>query len=128
MKIGSYAANAMNAFSTSVAVSANNIANSNTDGFKASRTSLESGPNGEGVRVAAVTEDPSAGPMVPGLVTSENATTGRIETQRQMVEGSNTDLPTEMVNLIVNENAYGANANVVRTDDEMTQTVLDMKI
>ncbi len=128
MKIGSTAADAMNAFSTSVAVTANNLANVNTDGFKASRIDFETGPDGEGVRVSSITEDTSAGPMKEEVVTTEDTETGRVETERELVEGSNTDVATEMVNLMVNENAYGANAEVVRTEDEMAQTVLDMKV
>lgn len=128
MKIGSTAADALNAFGTSVAVTANNLANVNTDEFKASRTNLETGPDGEGVRVSSITEDASAGPVKEELVTVENAETGQVETERQLVEGSNTDVSVEMVNLIVDENAYGANAEVIRTEDEMTETVLDMKV
>jgi flagellar basal-body rod protein FlgC len=43
---------------------ANNIANVNTDGFKARRVVLESGPSDEGVRIAAVYRDMSPGPAV----------------------------------------------------------------
>ncbi len=128
MRIGSTAADAMNAFSTSVAVTANNLANVSTDEFKASRTNLETGPDGEGVRVSSITEDSSSGPLKEEVVARENAETGRVETERDLVEGSNTDVATEMVNLMVNENAYGANAEMIRTEDEMAQTVLDMKV
>lgn len=115
MKIGSTAAEAMKAFGTSVAVTANNLANINTDGFKAGRANLETGADGQGVRVSSITEDQSSGPIVS---VQENET----------VEGSNTDVTIEMVNLTINENAFGANANVIRTEDEMVQTVLDMKV
>ncbi len=128
MKIGSTAAEALNAFSTSVAVTANNLANISTDEFKASRTNLETGPDGQGVRVSSITRDESSGPLKQEAVPTENPDTGRVQTGQQFVEGSNTDVATEMVNLIVNENAYGANAEVIRTDDEMTQTVLDLKV
>jgi flagellar basal-body rod protein FlgC len=116
---------ALGAYTTRARVSANNIANVNTDGFKASRADLETGPDGQGVRVSRIAEDTSAGPMVQSLVPTADPLTGRIETETQWVEGSNTDIPREMVNLMTSERAYAANAATIRTWDEMVGTVLD---
>jgi flagellar hook protein FlgE len=44
------------------------------------------------------------------------------------IEGSNTDIPRNFVNLILSEFAYGANATVIRTMDEMTGSILNVKV
>lgn len=89
-----------------VQASARNIANINTDGYKAERVALENGPSGEGVRVAAVQKD-----AVFGL------------------EQLNTvDLPREFSQLSVIENAYSATAATIRTLDEMTGAILNVKV
>lgn len=43
-------------------------------------------------------------------------------------EGSNTDLPREFANLMISEWAYSANAVVVRTQDEMTGSIVNIKV
>lgn len=116
MAIGSIAAQGMTATAVSQRVTANNIANVNTEGFKASRTDLETGPDGQGVRVSDIRETTTPGP----LVSSANP-------QNQgYVEGSNTDLATEAVNMIQNQTSYSAGAALIRTGDEMTGTLLNM--
>ncbi|MDL2280044.1 flagellar basal body protein [Desulfovibrio sp. OttesenSCG-928-G11] len=47
---------------------------------------------------------------------------------RGLVEGSNTDLAREFVNLVSAENAYSAVAVVIRTMDEMVGSVLNVKV
>ncbi len=42
------------------------------------------------------------------------------------VEGSNVDIATQLSNLIVAQNAYGANAKVITTANQMLQTTLSM--
>ncbi|WP_147821915.1 flagellar basal body rod C-terminal domain-containing protein [Salidesulfovibrio onnuriiensis] len=91
-------------------VAANNIANVNTDGFQASRANLESGPSDQGVRVASLTRDTSPGAVFEGR------------------ETSNVDLGREMVSMMTTENAYAANASVVRANDEMTGYLLNMMV
>ncbi|MDR2160976.1 MAG: hypothetical protein LBO77_02395 [Desulfovibrio sp.] len=44
------------------------------------------------------------------------------------IEGSNTDLPREFVNLIISEFAYSANAAVIRTMDELTGSLINVKV
>ncbi|MEC7641098.1 MAG: flagellar hook-basal body complex protein [Nitrospinota bacterium] len=43
------------------------------------------------------------------------------------LETSNVDLTGEMVDQIVNKNAFKANANIIKAADEMTGTILDIK-
>ena len=43
------------------------------------------------------------------------------------VEESNTDIATQLSQLIVAQQAYGANAKVVTTASQLLQTTLDMK-
>lgn len=45
-----------------------------------------------------------------------------------MTEGSNTDLPRVFANMLVTENAYSANASVIRAWDEMVGSVLNVKV
>jgi flagellar basal-body rod protein FlgC len=153
--------------------SANNIANVNTDGFKASRVILESGPYDEGVRVGAIYRDMHPGPAVinhlaendvrvandvaaRGMRNSQEnydtavaqdvdrlqqanaADSWRVQRHRDgqysgnlirgMVEGSNTDSPREFTTLLMTENAYSANAATIRAWDELTGSILNVKV
>ncbi len=117
---------ALGALGTRMAVTANNIANMNTNEFRASRAHLETGPQDQGVRVADIRESTAPGPMVPSLERVEDPDTGRVSTEYQYVEGSNTDLAREMVDMISTQHAYDANAAVIRTESEMHGTVLNL--
>jgi len=99
---------ALSALGTAQEVSANNIANVSTDGFKVSSVVLESGPEGQGVQVAAIQQSTNAGPMIDG------------------VEGSNTDIGTEMVDMMRTGHAFSANVAAVRATEEMTGHLLNM--
>jgi len=99
---------ALSALSTVQEVSANNIANMNTDGFKASAVSLESGPGDQGVDVASITGSTTPGSMLNG------------------VETSNTDIGREMVDMITTSRAFEANTTFIRADEEMTGHLLNM--
>ncbi|WP_338670115.1 flagellar basal body rod protein FlgC [Pseudodesulfovibrio methanolicus] len=99
---------ALSALSTVQEVTANNIANMNTDGFKASAVSLESGPGDQGVDVASITESTTPGSMLHG------------------VETSNTDIGRETVDMITTSRAFEANTTFIRADEEMTGHILNM--
>ncbi|QGY41635.1 flagellar basal body rod protein [Pseudodesulfovibrio cashew] len=99
---------ALDALGTTQQVSANNIANVSTEEFKASSVSLETGPEGEGVRVASINESTTSGPVVDG------------------VEQSNTDIGTEMVNMMTTSRAFSANTAFIRASEEMTGHLLNM--
>lgn len=57
------AASAFKAASTSLDVTANNLANVNTAGFRSSSVNLTDGPGGRGVEVGAIAENTSPGPV-----------------------------------------------------------------
>jgi flagellar basal-body rod protein FlgC len=96
---------ALGAFGLGMRVTANNIANVNTNGFKSSRVDYESGPAGQGVRVGAVSR---------GSVASSAEPLNDVSLEREF---------TGMISL---ENAYTANAVAIRTASDMIGTVLDM--
>ena len=45
-----------------------------------------------------------------------------------IAEGSNTDIPREFTTMIMTENAYSANAAVIRAWDELTGSLLNVKV
>lgn len=123
----SSAQSALGAFSTSMAFTANNVANLDTDGYKSKDARLSTGPNGQGVQVSGVSEDTSPGALRDGTASVQNAA-GDSETRSDMVETSNVDLTRQMVDMTETSQAYGANTAVVRTADDMAGTLLDMVV
>jgi flagellar hook protein FlgE len=117
---------AMQAISFSQQVTANNVANMNTPGFHSSRVELETGPDGRGVQVQDVFENTAAGPLVPGGEYVE--TDEGLVYEDALVEGSNTDLATEMVQMIENEHAFAANAAALHTHMDMTGVIINMMV
>ena len=103
------------AFSTQVSVTANNLANVNTDGFKKSRTELIAMEFG-GVR-AAIQKIETAGPTILN-------NTGYGPTQ---LEWSNVDLAEEAVNQIIGQRGFEANIQALTTADDMLGRILDIK-
>lgn len=99
------------------AVAANNIANVNTSGFKASRVTVES--SGSDRQETHITESTESGSFIPR---SDGLPEGS-----ELEETSNVDLAEEFVQLQISEHGYSANAAVIRTQDEMLGTVLDMR-
>jgi flagellar basal-body rod protein FlgC len=94
----------LNAAAMSLAVTANNVANSNTAGYKAKRLDLEDTKEG-GVRPAAIRESEEPAP-----------------------EGtSNVDLASEFVNLMVQSDTYKANLKALEAQNQILGTTLDMK-
>ena len=123
---------AMDAFGTSMAVTANNVANMNTDEFRASDVRLQTGPasqNGQGgqergVQVAEIRQSTTEGPQRMDLrrVVNED---GSVSVEQGIVEGSNTDVAKEMTTMITDRRAFEANAAVVRARDDMTGVLVD---
>ena len=101
-------------------VSANNVANVNTDGFKASTVQTADAAYvndiGQGTRVTGTYT-----PNRPGPVTADESAPGG------MRELSNTDMVQEMTSQMSARNAYGVNIAVARTVDETSQTLMDLK-
>jgi len=110
----SSAVSAINAIETKMAVLSNNVANSQTNGFKKSRADLKQGDNG-GVEVE-ITQVNNPGPM---LSVEENG--GTVEK-----EMSNVDLAEELPQTIIAKTGYDANLKMVKTQDEMMGSLLDI--
>ena len=164
---------ALNSFGVVTQTIANNIANMNTDGYKAQIARLESGPQDRGVQVSGIYRDMSPGPAVinhlsendvrsthdvaaqgmrnsqenydtaqaqdvnltqqadsAGAWHAENYRAGKdAESQiRGITQGSNVDLPREFANLAVTETAFSANAATIRAMDELSGSILSMKV
>ena len=104
---------ALRAFVTKLGVTADNIANVNTDGFKKNRAILQEDANG-GVQVEIRRDDS------PGFIYDafENGETVEKET-------SNVDLTEEIPSLMVTKRAYEANLKTIKTQDEMLGSLLD---
>ena len=105
----------LTAFSRQIEVTAHNVANISTDGFKKSQVELVSVETGGALPV--VRRDDSAGPTV--LRDSGYGPT--------LVELSNVDLGEEAVNQILAQRGFEANLHTLRTSDDLLGTILGMK-
>jgi flagellar hook protein FlgE len=108
------ATTALNAFRKKLDVTANNIANVNSDEFKKSRTALTENANG-GVRPTVQTVET---PGTPKETYKNGAVT---ETT-----SSNVDLTEELTNLIPTRAGYEANLKTIHVSDEMMGSLLDI--
>lgn len=113
---GSYSAlSALRAFGTKTHSNANNVANSNTDGFKKTRVTLaETEPQGVKANVDKVN--------TPGPSVYQETNNGS-----ELVELSNVDLAEELTDSNMNTRFYQANLKTIQTVDEMTESLLDIK-
>jgi flagellar hook protein FlgE len=110
----SSAVSALNAIETKMAVLSNNVANSQTNGFKKSRADLKEGENGA-VEVD-ITRVNTPGPIVEA---EENG--GVVE-----MEMSNVDLAEELPQTLIAKTGYSANLKMLKTQDEMLGSLLDI--
>jgi flagellar basal-body rod protein FlgC len=141
------AAGALSAFGTSQAVTANNIANLNTGGYAPRVTVLETGPGGEGVRVADIyTPSPqsaappsyaASGRPADGSDAADRASAEADEAARSADEAaraarlarpSEVDLARETVQSMADERAFGANLAVLSTADGMKGMIFDLMV
>lgn len=101
-------------------VTANNVANVNTEGFQPSsaRTTDAAYVNdiGQGVRVAGAYAPPRPTPSPTAGAAGQDAQ-----------QPSNVDMLRETTNRISAQNAYGANAAMFGSADEASRTLLDLK-
>lgn len=105
---------ALQAYKTRLGVTADNIANVNTDEFKKSRAALREGANG-GVQVDINRVN------TPGHRYQE------LEgDQLVQKESSNVNLEEEVPEMMVTQRAYEANLRVLQTQDKMLGTMLDI--
>jgi len=105
----------LTAFSTQIDVTAHNVANVNTNGFKKSRTELVAVETG-GV-LPVIQKNQSAGSFILN-------NTGYGPAQLEL---SNVDLGEEAVNQILAQRGFEANISTLKTVDDMLGTILDIK-
>lgn len=105
---------ALQAFSRQMNVSADNVANALSDGFKKSRAINTQGENGQ-VKTT-VTQINTPGPLVEDPLSP----TGGLK------ELSNTDIAEEMANQIIVEQAFNANVQMIKSYEETTGTLVDL--
>jgi len=105
---------AIRAFGVKMGVNANNVANAETEGYKKRRALLKEGP-GNDVRVEIEQVD------TPGPTIAE-VKDGQI-TEKEL---SNVDLAEELSQTILNQRGLEANLTILKTQDEMLGSVIDM--
>jgi flagellar basal body rod protein FlgG len=109
--VSSIALSSMSVASARLARSAHNVANVNTDGYEAERSVVREARNG-------------------GVTSSSEPTHAQhptFERGADEVLGSNTDLISEQVEQLGAVQQFKASIALLKTDQEMTQSVLDLK-
>lgn len=105
---------ALQAFGKKMGVTANNVANVNTDGYKKYRANMTEGANND-IKVEI------------RRVESPGHTYQAIEGDQPVVkETSNVDLGEEIPEMIGTENGYAANLKAMQAQDKMLGTLLDI--
>lgn len=113
---------ALSALGKAVEVTSGNLANVNTPEYQARRLRLEDGPGGRGVRASHVDVDTTPGPPI---AEQRPVDAGRAAAPRS---GSNVDVARETVDLIRSQNAFAANAAMVRAWDETTGLLVNRTV
>jgi flagellar hook protein FlgE len=104
----------LRAYDTKMAVSANNVANAESEEFKKSRTIFEEGPRGTvGVQIDRVD---TPGPLVQVYE----------DDQYVAKEMSNVDLGEEIPQTLLTQRGYEANLTMLKVSDEMLGSLLDI--
>ena len=107
------ALSALDAYGKKLDVTANNIANLNSDGFRKSRAIFEEAdPSGVIVSISRVN--------TPGAPIPAEDGAGKPR------ESSNVDLAGEIVDLKTTKHGYQANLKVVKAEDEMLGSLFDI--
>ncbi|MEN6624405.1 MAG: flagellar basal body protein [Smithella sp.] len=105
---------ALTAFDKKLDVSANNVANMETNNFKKSRVELQENSNG-GVKVTISRDN------IPGMELDLNARTGEAQ------QTSNVALEEEIADQIITRYSYEANILTIKTAERMQKELLDIK-
>lgn len=116
------ATGALRTLSTGIAVSAHNVANISTAGFEPQRALYATGSGGRGVEVDAVLRDSMS---LGGKAIQENADQYG-DNEIHGFEPSGTDIAKEFALMIDTGHAFAANAQTVRTAEEMAGTISDI--
>ena len=105
---------ALQAYKTKMGVTADNIANVNTDEFKKSKATFKEGVHGD-VQVDVKRVDTPGHPY-------RGYESGELVEK----ESSNVELSEELPDMTVTQRTYEANLTVLKTQDKMLGTVLDI--
>jgi flagellar basal-body rod protein FlgC len=106
---------ALGAFEKKLAITSDNIANVNTDGFRTKRALTLEGLNG-----TVAFEERQAAPSSPGAP-------HRLDNLEQLPqEGSDVALEEEMPELVVSVYGFKANLKTLKAQDEILGTLLDI--
>ncbi len=106
------ALSALGAFGKKMDVTANNIANVNTEGFKKSQAVLQEADQGVTVTISRVN--------TPGAPMPAGDGTGK------MNESSNVDGAEEIVSLKTTKNGFQANLKTIKAEDQMLGSLFDI--
>lgn len=107
---------ALSAIQIKTQVTANNVANVNTDGFKKTRATLVEADQQGGI-TTNIQQMATPGPMV--YEPTENGDT--------LVEKSNVELTEELPKMLIDRRSYQANIKSIQVQDEMLGSLLDIK-
>lgn len=110
------AVSGLQAFGTKINSNANNIANASSEGYKKTRVTL-SNQTSQGVKATVETVDS------PGMMRLEETKEGS-----EIVELSNVDLAEELPESQLNSRFYQANLKTLQTADEMTESLINIKV
>jgi len=127
----SSSAQALSAFSSSLNVTAHNVANVSTEGYQPQRAELADGPGGQGVQVAAVTTAQGSDVVPARLGDTPSEGAGLVNGPQGGLTASSVggvDIVREMVGLMTTSRAFEANAVMVRAAEETTGHVLDLVV
>lgn len=127
MQIGSIGASALSAFSLDMSARANNLANVNTDSFKAQSVHFMDSFNNSGVSIGDVVNSTNPGPMIEGRVMHVDKD-GDTKLSLGFVEGSNTDVGRELTAMLMDQRGFEANAKNLLALDDMHGAVLNMMV
>jgi len=106
---------ALMAYGKKMGVHANNVANMNSEGFQKSRAILTENPE----QHVSVEIERIASPEYPISETADSqGITGEPD--------NNVDLATEITETIITQNGYEANTVMIKAEDELVGTILDL--
>lgn len=114
------ASGALRAFAVDVQISAYNIANVSTSGFKPGRVDLVSGYRDKSVHPLILTQNEKQ--TSNSLLNDVGAVNSDLA-----LEASGTDLATEFSHLIEAKNSFIANTKVIGVTDELFEVLLNLK-
>lgn len=133
--IATIATSGLQAASRRLEVSASNVANSRTTGAVPNADgSVPSGAPKAYDALELVQTDTAGGGTQTTIATASPATTTSYDpsasfaNDKGMVASPNVDLAKEMISQLVAKYSFAANARVLKAGDEMTRTVVDMKV